>query len=157
MNGKINIDAISFTCSPRCVCWCFSNIRWIHPKALCMMTSSNGHTYSVTGLWARDSLVDRWQVNSPHKRPVTRIFHVFFDLRLNLQLSKQWRRRWFETPWRSLWRHCNVWWSRSSTSYEWDGHLTHCGLVTPYGIIKISQHWYKSWRGLLPGQCQAVI
>ena len=27
---------------------------------------------------------------------------------LNKQLSKQSRRRWFETPSRSLWRHCNV-------------------------------------------------
>ena len=38
-------------------------------------------------------------------RPVTRSFDVFFGLRLNL--SKQSRRRWFETPLRSLWRHCN--------------------------------------------------
>ena len=43
----------------------------------------------------------------PSQRPVTRGFDVFFDLRLNQQLSKQWRRRWFETPLRSLWRHCN--------------------------------------------------
>ena len=28
-------------------------------------------------------------------------------MRLNKQLSKQSRRRWFETPWPSLWRHCN--------------------------------------------------
>ena len=32
------------------------------------------------------------------QRPVMRSFGVFFDLRLNQQLSKQWRRRWFETP-----------------------------------------------------------
>ena len=38
------------------------------------------------------------------QRPVTRSFDVFFDLRLN----QQWRRRWFETPLRILWRHCNV-------------------------------------------------
>ena len=42
----------------------------------------------------------------PSQRPVTRSF--FFDLRLNQQLSKQWRRRWFETPLRLLCRHCNV-------------------------------------------------
>ena len=42
------------------------------------------------------------------QRPVTCIFDVFFDLGLNQQLSKQWRRRWFETPSRSLWRHCNA-------------------------------------------------
>ena len=46
--------------------------------------------------------------NSQAQRPVTRSFDVFFNLRLNQQLSKHVRRRWFETPSRSLWRHCNV-------------------------------------------------
>ena len=32
---------------------------------------------------------------------------IFFDLRLNKRLSKQSGRRWFETPLRSLWCHCN--------------------------------------------------
>ena len=36
--------------------------------------------------------IDRW---IPLKKAVTRIFNVFFDLRLNKQLSKQLRRRWF--------------------------------------------------------------
>ena len=44
----------------------------------------------------------------PSQRPVTRSFGVFFDLRLNKRLSKQSRHAWFETPLRSLWRHCNV-------------------------------------------------
>ena len=44
----------------------------------------------------------------PSKRPVTRSFDVYFDRRLNQQLSKQSRRWWFETPLCSLWRHCNV-------------------------------------------------
>ena len=35
-------------------------------------------------------------------------FVLFFELRLNKQLSKQSRRWWFETPSRSLWHHCNV-------------------------------------------------
>ena len=35
---------------------------------------------------------------------VARRFVVFFDLRL----SKQSSYRWFEKPWRSLWRYCNV-------------------------------------------------
>ena len=43
----------------------------------------------------------------PPQRPVTRSFDVFFDLRLNKRLSKQSRRRWFETPSHPLWRHCN--------------------------------------------------
>ena len=45
----------------------------------------------------------------PSQRPVTRSFDIFFDLGLNKRLSKQQqsKRRWFETPWRSLWRHRN--------------------------------------------------
>ena len=34
----------------------------------------------------------------PSQRPVTRSFDVFFGLHLNKRLSKQSRRRWFETP-----------------------------------------------------------
>ena len=44
----------------------------------------------------------------PSQRPVTGSFDVFFDLRLNWPLSKQSAGWWFETPSRSLWRHCNV-------------------------------------------------
>ena len=43
----------------------------------------------------------------PSQRPVTRSFDVFFDLRQNKRLSKQSKRRWFETSSRPLWRHCN--------------------------------------------------
>ena len=42
----------------------------------------------------------------PTQRPVTRSFDVFCDLRLNKRLSKQLWGWWFETPSRSLWRHC---------------------------------------------------
>ena len=49
----------------------------------------------------------RSPVNSPHKRPVTRSFDVFFDLRLNKWLSKQSWGWWFVTALRPLWRHCN--------------------------------------------------
>ena len=44
----------------------------------------------------------------PAQRPLTRSFYVFFDLRLKQQLSKQWRRWWFETRSCSIWRHCNA-------------------------------------------------
>ena len=43
----------------------------------------------------------------PSQRPVTRSFDVFFDLRLNKQLSKYSCVWWFETPPRSLLRHCS--------------------------------------------------
>ena len=43
----------------------------------------------------------------PSKRPATWSFYVFFDLHLSERRSKQSRRRGFETPSGSLWRHCN--------------------------------------------------
>ena len=78
-----------------------SDEKWKEIKLLVlfsMMTSSN------------DALLALCMGNSPvtgefpSQRPVTRSF----ELRLNEGLSKQSRRRWFKTPSRSLWRHCNV-------------------------------------------------
>ena len=57
----------------------------------------------------------------PVQKPVTRSFDVFFDLRLNEQLSKQSWGWWFETPSRPLWCHCydncTCW---SVTSMQWN-------------------------------------
>ena len=44
----------------------------------------------------------------PAQRPVARNFDDFFDLRPHKWLSKQWRRWWFVTASRSLWRYYNV-------------------------------------------------
>ena len=70
-----------------------------------MMTSSNGNIFRVTGHLCGEFTGPRW---IPTQRPVTRSFNVFFDLCLNKQLSKQSWGWWFETPWCSLWRHCNA-------------------------------------------------
>ena len=59
------------------------------------------------------------------QRPATRSFDVFFDLRLNQQLSKQRRRRWFEMPSGSLWRHCNA----LASIYSCSSGLPHCSIV----------------------------
>ena len=57
------------------------------------------------------------------QRPVTRSFDVFFDLRLNKRLSKQWWGSWFETPSGPLWRHCNgsfvMWFSTLGEVPKW--------------------------------------
>ena len=74
-------------------------------KYIFMMTSSNGNIFRVAGPLCGEFTGHRW---IPSQRPVTRSFNVFFDLRLKKRLSKQSRRRWFETPSSSLWRHCNV-------------------------------------------------
>ena len=70
-----------------------------------MMASSIGTFFVLLASCAGNSPVTG---EFPSQRPVTRSFGVFFDLRLNnQQLSKQWRRRRFETPSCSSWRHCN--------------------------------------------------
>ena len=70
------------------------------------MTSSNRNIFRVTG-----PLCDEFTGPGefPAQRPVARSFAIFFDLRLNEQLSKQWWGWWFETPSWPLWRHCNEW------------------------------------------------
>ena len=69
----------------------------------------------------------------PLQRPVTPCFDGFFDLRLNKQ-SWDW---WFETPSRSLWRHCNV---RKTTLWQinnnkWDTNCKKSIRVVPDAII----------------------
>ena len=59
----------------------------------------NGNIFRVTGpFWGKYTLTKASDAE----------LYVFFDLRLNKRLSKQSRRRWFETPLRPLWRHCNI-------------------------------------------------
>ena len=63
------------------------------------------------------------------QRPGTRSFDVFFDLRSNKQLSKQWRGWWVETPSSPLWRHCNASPRISSCRVrylEWQGGCSCC-------------------------------
>ena len=69
-----------------------------------MMTSSNGNIFRVTGPLCGEFTCPG---EFPTQRPVTRSFHVFFDLRLNKRLSKQSRGWWFETLSPPLWRHRN--------------------------------------------------
>ena len=75
--------------------WLHLTARWHHQ----METFS-----ALLALCAGNSLVTG---EFPSQRPVTRSFDVFFDLCLNKRFSKQSWGRWFETPSRSLSRHCN--------------------------------------------------
>ena len=69
-----------------------------------MMTSSNGNIFRITGPLCGEFTGPG---EFPARRPMTRSFDVFFDLRPNKRLSKQPWGWWFETPsWSSL-RHCN--------------------------------------------------
>ena len=67
-----------------------------------MITSSSGNIFRVIGPFCGESTGQ-----FPAQRQMTRSFDVFFVLGLNKRLNKQSRRRWFETPSRSSWRHRN--------------------------------------------------
>ena len=75
------------------------------PSLLLHETSSNGNISVLLALCAGNSPVP---VNSPHKGQWRgALMFSLSDLRPNIRLSKQPWRWWFETPSRSLWRHCN--------------------------------------------------
>ena len=92
------------------------------------------------------------------QRPVTRSFDVFFDLRLNKQLSKRSCGWWFETPSRSLWRRCNEIFvpgrcgihllkGRFSNSYygmnTWPHAINFSSASAKKTPLMISQHWFR--------------
>ena len=68
-----------------------------------MMTSSNGNIFRVTGPLSGES--SGHQCIPFTQRLVARSSDIVFDLRLNKRLSKQSRRRWFDTVSCWLWRH----------------------------------------------------
>ena len=118
MNSKIHWDEI--LCPT-------SSLFWI--GALFTMTSSNGNIFHVAGHLCGE-FTGPGEI--PVKRPVTRSFDVFSDLRLNKRLSKSSWGWWFETLSRPFWRHCNVQFKDQLSSYmdsplgRWDGRETYC-------------------------------
>ena len=68
------------------------------------MTSSNGSIFRVTVSLLGEFPGHRW---IPAQRPVMRKIDTFSDMRLNKRWSIRSTQRWFKTPSRSLWRHCN--------------------------------------------------
>ena len=104
----------------------------------------------------------------PSQRPVTRSFDVFPDLRPKKRLSKQSRRRWFETPSRSLWRHCNDSERSEISEYESWGSVVSRDVTIRYlvwywnGARKYEQNSFaERWRtkqydlcSYIPPQCQ---
>ena len=80
-------------CHVFCCCWALSWWRYQMKAFSALLALCEGNP-PVTGRF-------------PSQRPVTRSFDMSFDLHLNKRLSKDSRCRWFETPSRSIWRHCN--------------------------------------------------
>ena len=79
-------------------------------RSLCMMMSSNGNIFRVTGHLCGE-------ITGPRRLPRTKacdaelwcffFFFFFFYQRLNKRWSKQSWGLWFETLLHPLWRHCN--------------------------------------------------
>ena len=104
-----------------------------------MMTSSNGNNFRVTGLlWGEgnSSVTDEF----PSQRPVTRSFHVFFDL----HLKKSYRRRCFEMPLCSLLRRCNCFtWSQTPCITVMHFIYASVGVSGNYAYITLICRWYS--------------
>ena len=143
--------------------------------------SRTGKWRDISGPWRRhqtktfSALLAFWTGNLPvtgefpAQRPATRGFDVFFDLRLSQQLSKQWKRWWFETLPRSLWRHCNDLCGRSRyyrqegtryyiTQFMWDAITCSCSwhLFLPHKSSRVNGSLFVMLRGLLQ-PCKKVI
>ena len=74
---------------------------WGVVRKVCMMTSSNGNIFRVTGHLRGEFTGYRWILRTKASGAELWCF-------LNKRLSKQSWSWWFETPSRSLWRHCYV-------------------------------------------------
>ena len=70
-----------------------------------MVTSSNGNIFRVTGLLCGEFTGHRW-IPRTKVSDADRWCFLWSTSAPTVE-HKQWRRRWFETPSRSLWRHCN--------------------------------------------------
>ena len=94
---------------PVCPCPAHTSYSWfgIYRVSCCMQTWWRHQMEPFSALLAICAGNSPVPGEFSAQRPVTRSFDVSFDLRLNQHLSKQWTRWWFDTPSRSLWRHCN--------------------------------------------------
>ena len=68
---------------------------------------------------------------------------LIFYLRPSKRLNKQSGRRWFETPSRSLWRHCNVYLNDEFRELVWHPH-GHPSLVRPPTDIELHSEDFPS-------------
>ena len=70
-----------------------------------IMTSPNRNTLRVVGLLCGEFPGHRW---IPRTKASDAELWCFLWTAPEPTIKQQWIRRWFETPSRSLWRHCNV-------------------------------------------------
>ena len=133
-----------------------------------MMTSSNGNIFRVSGPLCGEFTGDRWIPRTKASVPLCREFTgdrwisrtkasdaelwCFFDVHLNNRLSKQSLGQWFETPKRSLWRHCIDSGKNCKLCFIYENWIDVWCLCVLHGfslaMIKtsvLSKHWWVVW------------
>ena len=103
-----------------------------------MMTSSNGNIFCVTGLLCGEFTGHRW---IPLTKAGDAELWCFLWSALNKPLSKQSWGWWFETPSRSLWRHCYD----SMKSY-WRQEGVWCNIDIPAELILKLPSYQSKWK-----------
>ena len=124
-----------------CFLWCQtvstavqSRGRWI------MMTSSNGNVFHVAGPLCGEFNDHRWI--TPTKACGAELW-FFFHLRLNQHLSKQWRRRWFETPFSIQFNSNSI-----KKTFHWNTQINNTNSTLTIvsgavGIERVYEEYYK--------------
>ena len=93
------------------------------------------------------------------ERPVTQSFDVFFDLRPNKRVSKQWWGWWFDAPSSPLWRHCitGKHGTRSLTAMlmtRWKKYsCEHCEEIFMTCDVNNNKHVYRQSQVRMPNGC----
>ena len=141
-------------------------LQWRYNSAMASQIISLTIVYSIVDSGADQRKYQSYAslafVNRIHQNSMCSYFGVFFDLRLNKQLSKRSRRRWFDMPPRSLWRLYDVRekltlvrvmvWCFQATSH----YLSQCWpcFMSTYGAIRLQ--WMPSihclWHKLVSNQ-----
>ena len=101
-NNTGHLDGVRWSYDGRIGCWCYEMETFSTSLALCERQISR---------WIPLTSLHRSRVDSSHKEQ-WRGTLMFFYLHLNKKSRKQSKRRWLETPYRSLWRRCNGFLSR---------------------------------------------
>ena len=119
-----------------------------------MMTSSNGNIFRVTGPLCGEPTGQRWI-------PLTKVSDAelwCFVWSGPERFSKQSRRRWFETPSRSLWRNCNAYPRYDIVMYLSLPYLTSPYLILSYLILSylILSYLGYGWRRLTSMTCAVL-
>ena len=123
-----------WTCMLHWVLFAIFSFFQPYEYSLNILTSSNGNIFRANGSLWEESTGDRWIFLTK----ATDAKLLCFLLSAPEQMIEQSRRRWFETPSRSLWRHCNEAWQFKGYFYK---------ITTPFkGIDDVASFELFIWE-----------